>query len=301
MINCFTTLAHIFTSMKLIKHNHKATYEPIADLITYRALPTASVSMNQLDPFIFLNHHGWQQYKPGNFGLPFGPHPHRGFETVTFILAGDLMHQDSSGASSIIKAGGVQWMTAGSGLIHAEISSETFKKEGGPLEILQLWVNLPSKYKMIEPAYTGLQREEIPVVQWDEGKVEASVIAGKWNDVSGPIKPLTDIHLAIVRFKQDGKHTFEVDPGKTVFLYVLKGELLINGEKTGMHHLVEFNAEGKMIEIKALNNAIILFGHATPFHEPFVAMGPFVMNTQEEITQAYEDYNQGKFGDDDAF
>ena len=144
--------------MKTIKANHKAEYQPIADLVTYRAMPTKQVTMNQLDPFIFLNHHGWQEYKPGNNGLPFGPHPHRGFETVTFILEGDLTHKDSSGAESVIKAGGVQWMTAGSGLVHAEISSEEFKKKGGPLEILQLWVNLPAKYKMTQPKYVGLQK-----------------------------------------------------------------------------------------------------------------------------------------------
>src|SRR5450759_363315 len=137
--------------MKTIKANHKAEYEPIADLVTYRAMPTNHVAMNQLDPFIFLNHHGWQEYSPNNNGLPFGPHPHRGFETVTFILEGDLTHKDSSGATSVIKAGGVQWMTAGSGLVHAEISSDEFKKKGGPLEILQLWVNLPAKHKMTQP------------------------------------------------------------------------------------------------------------------------------------------------------
>ncbi len=286
--------------MKMIRHNHLAVSEPIADLVTYRAMPTAAVTMNQLDPFIFLNHHGWQEYKPGNNGLPFGPHPHRGFETVTFVLEGDLMHKDSSGAGSVIKEGGVQWMTAGSGLIHAEISSEEFKKNGGPLEILQLWVNLPAKHKMTNPAYVGLQKDEIPTKEWDNGAVKARIISGNWDGVEGAFKPLTDIHLANISFKPNGHHTFLVEPDKTIFLYVVKGELMINGEKTGMHHLVEFNADGKTIEMKALTDVVILFGHATPFHEPFVAMGPFVMNTQEEIMQAYEDYNKGKFGDPDA-
>lgn len=283
--------------MKMIRHNHKAVSETIADLITFRAMPTAAVSMNQLDPFIFLNHHGWQQYKPGNRGLPFGPHPHRGFATVTFILEGDLMHKDSSSGGSVINAGGVQWMTAGSGLIHAEISSEEFKKNGGPLEILQLWVNLPAKHKMIQPSYIGLRKDEIPTITWDNGKVNAQLISGTWDGTEGAFKPLTDIHLANIKFEAGGKHTFSVEPARTVFLYVVKGSLMINGEQTAMHHLVEFNQDGKMIEIKALTDAIILFGHATPFHEPFVAAGPFVMNTQEEIMQAYEDYKDGKFGD----
>jgi redox-sensitive bicupin YhaK (pirin superfamily) len=283
--------------MRTIKANHTAVSEPIADLVTYRAMPTKAVSMNRLNPFIFLNHHGWQQYKPNNSGLPFGPHPHRGFETVTFIIEGDLMHKDSSGASSTIKAGGVQWMTAGSGLIHAEISSEEFKKEGGPLEILQLWLNLPAKYKMTEPKYVGLQKEEIPVISWDNGSVTAQIISGVWDERKAPIDPLADIHLSRVDFKAGGAHTFHIDTEKTVFLYIVKGEMKINGEPAGMHHLVEFNNDGKIIEMKATTDSIILFGHATPFKEPFVAYGPFVMNTQEEIMQAYEDYNNGKFGD----
>src|SRR6187549_1845772 len=127
--------------MRSIKKIHKAVYEPIADLVTYRAIPTASI--DYIDPFLFLNHHGPQVYLPNNRGLPFGPHPHRGFETVTFILDGDIFHKDSGGYEGTILPGGVQWMTAGSGLIHSEVSSENFKKNGGPLEILQLWVNLP--------------------------------------------------------------------------------------------------------------------------------------------------------------
>lgn len=282
--------------MRTIKANHKAEYEPIADLVTYRAMPTKHVAMNQLDPFIFLNHHGWQEYKAGNNGLPFGPHPHRGFETVTFILEGDLTHKDSSGAESVIKAGGVQWMTAGSGLVHAEISSDEFKKNGGPLEILQLWINLPAKNKMTQPKYVGLQQNEIPSVEWDGGKVRAQIISGTWDETKGKIKPLTDIHLSSIYFKSGGKHTFSVEPDKNVLLYVVKGEILINGENTSKYHLVEFNHDGKMIEMKAVTDAIILFGYATPLHEPFVAYGPFVMNTQEEIMKAYDDYNKGGFG-----
>lgn len=282
--------------MKTIKAHHKAEYEPIGDLITYRAMPNAHIPMNQLDPFIFLNHHGWQNYPPNNNGLPFGPHPHRGFETVTFILEGDLMHKDSNGGSSVIKAGGVQWMTAGSGLIHAEISSPEFKKNGGPLEILQLWINLPAKYKMAEPHYAGLQKDEIPSLKSDEGKVLINIIAGDWFGTAAAIKTLTDIHLASIEFSTNGKMNLSVPEDQNVFLYVVKGELLINGEVASMHHTIQFSHEGSMIEMKALTNALIIFGYAQPFHEPFVAYGPFVMNSQEEIMQAYEDYHAGKLG-----
>jgi quercetin 2,3-dioxygenase len=282
--------------MRTIKARHKAVYEPIADLVTYRAMPTDSMPMNLLDPFIFLNHHGYQEYSAQNNGLPFGPHPHRGFETVTFIVAGDLTHKDSSGASSVIKEGGVQWMTAGSGLIHAEVSSDEFKAQGGPLEILQLWINLPAKHKMTAPKYTGLQADDIPTASWDNGKVTGHIVAGNWHGIEGAIKPLADIHLARIDFKQGGKLTYDVPPDKSVFLYVVKGEMRINGEDFPMHNLVEFNHEGKIIEMKATTDAMILFGYATPFHEPFMAYGPFVMNTKEEIMQAYDDYHNGKFG-----
>src|SRR5437773_11811194 len=124
--------------MRTIKTTHKAVYEPINDLITYRVMPTPSMVMNRLDPFIFLNHHGWQQYPPDNHGLPFGPHPHRGFETVTFIVEGSLTHRDTAGHVSAINAGGVQWMTAGRCVEHSELSPEELKRDGGPLEILQL-------------------------------------------------------------------------------------------------------------------------------------------------------------------
>jgi redox-sensitive bicupin YhaK (pirin superfamily) len=284
--------------MKIIKAKHKAEYEPIADLVTYRAMPTRMMPMNELDPFIFLNHHGWQNYPPNNNGLPFGPHPHRGFETVTFIIEGELTHKDSSGATSVIKEGGVQWMTAGSGLIHEEVSSDDFKKHGGPLEILQLWINLPAKYKMTEPKYIGLQKHDIPTVSWDDGKVKAHIVSGYWTNTKGPVEPITDIHLAYIDFKEGGKLNIPVEPGKTVFLYIVKGKTMINGEAAEMHDLVEFTHEGTMIEIKALTNALVLFGFATPFHEPFAAYGPFVMNTQEEIMQAYEDYHAGKFGNE---
>lgn len=286
--------------MRTIKAKHKAVYEPIADLVTYRAMPTHAVPMNAIDPFIFLNHHGWQEYQPHNQGLPFGPHPHRGFETVTFILEGDLTHKDSSGIVSVIKEGGVQWMTAGSGLIHAEVSSPEFKSKGGPLEILQLWVNLPAKYKMTEPKYVGLQKDAIPVAEYDGGKVKAHVVSGDWNGTVGPFKPLTDIHLAFIHLNEGGKFQIQVPKAQNIFLYIVKGEIKVNGDLAQIHHLVEFNNDGQVIEIKATHDAVILFGYATPFHEPFFAYGPFVMNTREEIMQAYDDMKEGKFGDAEA-
>lgn len=282
--------------MRTIKAIHKAEYSPIGNLVTYKALPTNVFPLNAIDPFIFLNHHGWQDFLPMNGGLPFGPHPHRGFETVTFILEGDLTHKDSSGANSVIRAGGVQWMTAGKGLIHAEVSSEQFKTLGGPLEILQLWVNLPAEHKMTAPKYTGLQKDEIPIVQLDNEKVLLHPVCGTWGATKGPVTPLTDIHLSWIDFKEGGQTSFGVPAIQNIFFYVVKGEVAVNGTDVGMLHTVEFARDGETVNISANTDAVILFGYATPFNEPLVAYGPFVMNTKEEIMQAYDDFNKGLFG-----
>jgi len=287
--------------MRTVKGIYKAVYEPIGDLVTYRAMPTQQVPMEMIGPFIFLNHHGWQNYPPHNQGLPFGPHPHRGFETVTFILEGDLTHKDSGGGESIINAGGIQWMTAGSGLIHAEVSSEEFKQKGGPLEILQLWLNLPAKYKMTKPAYKGLQKEQIPTTQWDNGKVTAHIVSGKWNGVDAAFQPLTDVSLAYIDFQSGGKMEINIPREQNIFFYIVKDEVNVNGKKAQMHHLVDFEHDAEKLNIEAITDATILLGYATPFKEPIVAYGPFVMNTREEIMQAYEDYRQGKFGDEHNF
>lgn len=280
--------------MRTIKKIHNAVSAPIADLVTFRALPTSSV--NSIDPFIFLNHHGHQVYQANNNGLPFGPHPHRGFETVTFILQGDLAHKDSGGAASVIKAGGVQWMTAGSGLIHSEISSDDFMRDGGDLEILQLWVNLPAKYKMVNPAYLGLQKKDIPSVEADNGKVTINAVSGNWDGKTGPFRPLVDIQLASVYFKTDGIYETSIAKGRNVFFYVVKGKVNVNGQDAKTQQLVEFNNDATEMRIKALEESIILLGHAVPFNESVVAQGPFVMNTEEEIRQAYADYRNGAFG-----
>lgn len=277
-----------------IKKKHKAVHAPMGDLVTYRALPTNSVEY--IDPFLFLNHHGPQVYKPNNYGLPFGPHPHRGFETLTFILDGDIMHQDTGGGKDVIEAGGIQWMTAGSGLIHAELSSEKFKKEGGPLEILQLWFNLPAKHKMAKPNYIGLQKEAIPVVKEDNGKVKINVISGNWRETNGPIPSISDIHMASIELKAGGRFTITIAADRNIFFYVVRGAITVNNEKVEKLHLVEFANEGEELTVEALEDSYLLLGHAKPFNEPVVSHGPFVMNTEEEIQQAFRDYQLGKMG-----
>jgi len=279
--------------MRTVIQKHRAVNAPIADLVTYRAIPTQSVEY--IDPFLFLNHHGPQTYRANNRGLPFGPHPHRGFETVTFILEGDILHKDSSGHESVIEAGGIQWMTAGSGLIHAEVSSDNFKKTGGPLEILQLWVNLPAKFKMTEPRYIGLQANEIPAISLASGVV-AHAVSGDWGSTAGAVQPLADIALAWLDLAQGAPVMLPIAASRSIFFYVVRGSVRVNGTEVFARELAEFNHEGGELGIEALSDSVLLLGHAAPFGEPVVSGGPFVMNTEAEIQQAYADYQQGKFG-----
>jgi hypothetical protein len=281
---------------KTIKRVHPAVRDDIGDLMTQRPLPNEH--LDQVDPFLFLNHHGPQTYPPHNRGLPFGPHPHRGFETVTFILDGMLTHQDSAGHESIIRAGGVQWMTAGRGLVHAEISPREFLEAGGPLEILQLWVNLPPHLKMTEPAYTGLQRDDIPALALDEGKVTMNLIAGRWEGATGPVDSLTGVFMSTLEMKAGGHIRATGLLGRNVFLYVVRGTARVGPafDQVEAFHLVEFNERGDALDIATEPGALVLFGHAAPIGAPVVAHGPFVMNTREEIVQAINDYQTGRFG-----
>lgn len=196
----------------------------------------------------------------------------------------------------MIKAGGVQWMTAGSGLIHAEVSSDEFKETGGELEILQLWLNLPAKHKMTKPLYIGLQKDEIETVPADNGKVKVNLVSGTLDEVEGAIKPLTDVFISTIDFKKDGKFGINVDSNKTVLFYVISGNLTVNGKSVVSRQLVEFDKDGERIEIETATDAVIIFGYADPHNEPIAASGPFVMNTQEELRQVMEDYRAGKFG-----
>ncbi|MET0621626.1 MAG: pirin family protein [Pyrinomonadaceae bacterium] len=282
--------------MKTVVGLHRATRADIGELVTYQALPVSTLAVERVEPFIFLNHHGPQIYPPRNGGLPFGPHPHRGFETVTFILAGDLLHKDSGGYQSLISAGGVQWMTAGRGLIHAEVSSEEFKAGGGPVEMLQLWVNLPARLKMTEPRYTGLQREEIPTAEADGGRVVLSVVSGSWEGTRGPFETLTDVSLCVARFAPGGRLRARVEAGRVVLCYVVSGTLKVNGRAAAARTAVELSDEGEAVEVEAESEAVLLLGHAARNREPIASYGPFVMNTREELEQAVRDYRAGQFG-----
>jgi redox-sensitive bicupin YhaK (pirin superfamily) len=283
-------------SDKTILRIHPAQRDDIGDLVTRRPLPGPLV--DQIDPFLFLNHHGPQTYPPHNRGLPFGPHPHRGFETVTFIVEGSLAHRDNAGHESVIRAGGVQWMTAGSGIVHAEVSPRDFLEQGGAVEILQLWINLPSRLKMSTPAYVGLQQQDIPALRLDEGKVTMQLIAGDWEGRQGPVQSLTGVFMSTLDMRAGGRFRALVPSPRKVFLYVVRGCIAVgrHGDLVNAYQLVELGDDGEAVDLHTESGALLLFGHAEPIREPVVAHGPFVMTTRAEIAQAVADYQAGRFG-----
>ena len=278
---------------RTLKAIHLAYRDDIRDLATRRPLP--GPDLPDMNPFLFLNHHGPQVYAPNNGGLPFGPHPHRGFETVTFVLEGSLAHSDTGGHESIIDAGGVQWMTAGSGVVHAELSPQSFMERGGKLEILQLWLNLPATLKLTAPRYVGVQEDAIPSIPTQDGTGRIQLVSGEWSGVRGPIRSLTNTFMSVVRLAAGGRVKFAGVAGRQVFMYVVRGSIAIDGGQVAQLNLAELHDDGDVVELEATENSLILFGHAEAIHEPIATRGPFVMNTQDELNQAFADFHAGKF------
>ncbi len=276
--------------MKPVAAIYRASYTDYDGLATWRVMPTRNLPIEALEPFIFLNHHGPQDFPENNDGLPFGPHPHKGFETVTFIVEGELVHSDSTGFSSNIKKGGIQWMTAGKGIIHSETSSAEFLQNGGDLEILQLWINLPARLKNVKPAYTGLQKDQVPEIKVDD-LVTVNLVSGNFGEQVAPIQSISDVHLSSIEIKKGGKIRLNTSPSRTILFYVVKGQLVVNGSDVTGQETVEFERSGEEIQIEASADSLIIFGHAEPNREPIVAHGPFVMNTHEEIREAFVQFS----------
>lgn len=259
--------------------------------------PFPSHQLRQVDPFILLHHWGPYQFPPNNNALALGAHPHRGFEPVTFIFDGEVWHRDTMGNNSIIKEGGVQWMTAGKGVMHSEMGTDEFHKKGGAFEIIQVWMNLPKKLKMTEPKYQGFQKNDIPVLKLDGGKARIAIVSGKVDGVIGPIKSLTGISAYTIYMDANSKVTIPTDSSKNPMLYMLNGEATVNGEKIGQgRSAVTFNNDGEEITIETNQASKFLFLEGEAIKEPVAQYGPFVMNTTEELHQAFEDFQTGKMG-----
>ncbi|MBS47073.1 MAG: pirin family protein [Sphingobium sp.] len=259
------------------------------DLIT-RIPP---VTMAGPTPFLLIVHHGPQVYPPDNHGLPFAPHPHRGFETITFVRTGALLHEDSRSSPKIVHAGGVQWMTAGSGIVHNESAPPALRKSGGPFEVLQLWLNLPSTLKGAAPHYVGLEAEDIPSIAIDGATI--NLVAGRFEDIMAPIRSLTDATMMVVDLAPGGTAVLPAPEGRSLFLYVVEGEVNIGGETVEQYSRVMFDDMGDRITVTSADGGTIIYGHAPPINEPVAARGPFVMTSPAELMQAARDYQAGLF------
>jgi redox-sensitive bicupin YhaK (pirin superfamily) len=269
----------------------------VGDGFPVRSLFSYHTHGAQTSPFLLLDYAGPMQFDPALKPRGVGEHPHRGFETVTIVYAGEVEHRDSTGAGGKIGPGDVQWMTAASGILHEEFHSHEFTKTGGTLEMVQLWVNLPGKDKMARPGYQTLLDKNIPSVDLADGAGRVRVIAGDYNGHAGPAHTFTPVDVWDVRLNQGHKAEFELREGRTLALIVLHGTVQVNGDQVAREaHLVMFDRAGSKISVEANSDATLLLLSGEPIDEPIVGYGPFVMNTAQEIDQAIKDFNGGKFG-----
>lgn len=251
----------------------------------------------RLSPFLMLDYAAPTRFEPTTKRRGVGQHPHRGFETVTIVYDGEVEHRDSTGAGGVIGPGDVQWMTAGSGILHEEFHSTEYAKRGGPFEMAQLWVNLPKKDKMAKPGYQAITDAQIPAVDLPEGAGKVRVIAGSYAGKKGAARTFTPMNVWDVRLNAGKAVDLSQEEGWTVQVVVLAGTIQINGETILREaQMATLSTEGRGVTIEANNEVKLLLLAGEPIDEPVVGYGPFVMNTREEIVQAVNDFNSGKFG-----
>jgi len=286
---------HTFKSIAVIA---KASPAQVGDgFFIRRAMPGGGVGLGELSPFLVLDHAGPTPFAPSNQPKGVDEHPHRGFETVTIVYQGELEHRDSAGNSGRIGVGDVQWMTAASGLVHEEKHSKAFTEQGGTLEIIQLWVNLPAAHKMIAPRYQEILASDIPAVPIGSGHSYVRVIAGEFQGKKGPANTFTPLDVLDVRLLAGESLDLALRDGDNTAVYALKGKVRVNDSDTVTEaEIARFDPTGDAIKLEALEDSTLLILSGTPINEPIASYGPFVMNTSEEIRQAIQDYHTGKMG-----
>jgi redox-sensitive bicupin YhaK (pirin superfamily) len=254
------------------------------------------LTMERMDPFIMLDYASRYHFPPTGKPKGVGVHPHRGFETVTIAYKGSVAHHDSAGGGGEIKEGDVQWMTAASGVLHKEYHAESFCATGGDFQMVQLWVNLPAKDKMSTPKYQAIENSHIPKIKVDGGIME--VIAGSYQAHQGAASTFTPVNMLNAKLASGGSAAFSFPSNHNTCILVIEGEVILNDtEDVPLDHLALFKNEGESFTIKATQNSIVLILSGAPINEPIAAHGPFVMNTREQIMEAFQDYELGKFGE----
>lgn len=256
----------------------------------------ANLSMRRMDPFIMLDYNSKFNFPATDIPKGVGVHPHRGFETVTIAYQGSVSHHDSAGGGGTIHQGDVQWMTAASGVLHKEYHAEEFYKKGGIFQMVQLWVNLPAKDKMSAPKYQAIEHKNIPTIDVENGLIE--VIAGNYGNQKGAASTFSPVHMLNAKLNIGGKSEFNFPSNYNTIALIIEGSAKVNGQTAvATDHLVLFENKGEDFTIEALEeNTVVLILSGEPLNEPIASYGPFVMNTQEEIRDAFNDYNNGKFG-----
>ena len=264
---------------------------PVRTLLAYPNLGPV------IDPFLLLDYAGPVEFPPTSERLGVGEHPHRGFETVTIVYAGEVEHRDSSGGGGRIGPGDVQWMTAGAGLVHEEFHGRQFARSGGRFEMVQLWVNLPARDKKAPPGYQGILARQIPEASLPAGRGGVRVIAGEFAGARGPARTFTPIQLWDLRLASGEPVELALPDGHTTALVVLHGELRVEGsEPIREAEVALFDRAGEGVRIGAAEDTTALLLCGEPIGEPIVGQGPFVMNRPEEIRQAMLDYQSGRMG-----
>lgn len=256
-----------------------------------------NLDMKRMDPFILMDYNSKFYFPPSKQQKGVGVHPHRGFETVTIAYKGKVAHHDSSGGGGVIAEGDVQWMTAASGILHKEYHEESFSKEGGDFQMVQLWVNLPAKYKMSKPKYQSITNTQMAKYTLPDNNGIIEVIAGDYEGIKGSADTFSSLLLLNARLNTGGKANFAFPENYNTALLVIEGSIRVNDQETvPTDHLALFENKGTVFTLEATENAVVLILSGEPINEPVVSHGPFVMNTKQEIIQAIEDYNMGKFG-----
>ena len=276
------------TALRVVQSHHA---QPAPGLDVLRPFP--GPQLDYASPFLMLDHFGPERIRPGDKG-GLNPHPHRGFETVTFLFQGAMEHHDSSGGHGLLNAGGVQWMTAGSGIVHAEYRQKEFARTGGVLEGVQLWVNLPRKFKMEAPHYQDLPAEKFAVAKFAGGV--ARVVAGELLGVRGPAVTYTSVVAAHVKLEAGASVELPIPADFNAYVYAVRGSGRSSGVDFATNQLVEYRGDGSSVQVAATEALDFLLLAGEPIDEPVVSWGPFVMNTREEIIQAREDYLAGRMG-----
>lgn len=251
------------------------------------------VRSQEMNPIIMFDYNSRYYFEPSEFKRGVGVHPHRGFETVTIAYEGEVSHHDSGGGGGTIGQGDVQWMTAASGVLHKEYHSEEFTKKGGYFQMVQLWVNLPAKFKMSSPKYQGIKQEEMTHVSVGESQVE--IIAGSYGEFNGPATTFSPVHLSNVYLKGDAV-TYHFPEGYRIGVLAVRGNASISGVELKQDHMAILSEKGSDFILESEQDATLLVFGGVDLKEPIASYGPFVMNTNQELQEAFMDYNAGKFG-----